>query len=76
MKRELDFVDYQRGKYPLDFILFINGVPNDLCMKSVQASQPFFLRKTTGEVMGGTRNQGNRYDEIMTISRLFCSEKT
>ena len=73
MKRELDFVDYQRGKYPLDFILFINGVPNDPCMKSVEASQPFFLRKTPGEVTGGTRNQENRYDEIMTISRLFCS---
>ena len=76
MKRELDFVDYQRGKYPMDFILFINGVLNDLCTKSVQASQSFFLRKTLGEVTGGKRNQGNRYNEIMTISRLFCSEKT
>ena len=72
MKRELNFVDYQRGKYPMGFIFFINGVPNDLCMKSVQALQPFFVRKTLGEVTGGTRNQENRYNEIMNIARLFC----
>ena len=31
------------------------------------------IYKRPGEVTGGTRNQENRYDEIMTISRLFCS---
>ena len=47
----------------------IKGVPKDLCMKSGQASQPFFPRKALGVLMGLTRIPENRY--FLTIVFIF-----
>ena len=70
-KEALTFADSPRRNYPRDFMSLIKGVPKGLCMKSGQASQPFFPRKALGVLMGLTRIPENRYFLTIVFYKRF-----
>ena len=70
-ERGVKFCRLPEKKLPQGFHVTYKRCSKDLCMKSGQASQPFFPRKALGVLMGLTRIPENRY--FLTIVFIFTS---
>lgn len=75
-ERGVKFCRLPEKKLPTDFMSLIKGVPKGLCMKSGQASQPFFPRKALGVLMGLTRIPENRYFLTIVFYKSFFKAST